>query len=379
MVELSAGGEVLMFRFPEVHPEAVLRVSFRRTLRIPDDGRHYPLPPGLGNFPMRLVDDFPGSVPEPWMQDGGVMLPMYQAEALWVDFDTQEVDDRAEYPFAIKIATGKVNAASGQRMRKGLNMEPQDYVVAPRQPWVDGYCIGKGVIRQFVAMPLGGGYSAEEQLTGNGEFGGLQILVYPMKRKAFEKRFPKPEPTPAMYDLSGPEDAPRVCYCMRPRSMGFAPGGRMRQEIYEDPYEPEEWDLENYSHCFVHIANSEVWTEITGKRPPYLPMTAEQYSSHGLPWFDYYAEEGAEAIDGAEKLKGLKSLKEMVEMNGDGPLPGNGTVERLHVREIGRKPRLVREGELESKEPENPISEKFTPDSITKITSDKLKKFWDAL
>ncbi len=164
-------------------------------------------------------------------------------------------------------------------------------------------------------------------------------------------------------------------------SMGFAPGGRMRQEVYEDPYEPEEWDLENYSHCFVHVANSEAWTEITGKRPPYPPMTAEQYSSHGLPWFDYYAEEGAEAIDGAEKLKGLKSVKEMGEMKGDGPLPGNGTLGRLPVREIGRKPRLVREGELEPKpkEPEPVKSEKFTPGYITHITPDKLRKFWDSL
>ncbi|NTU52282.1 MAG: hypothetical protein HGA97_00985 [Chlorobiaceae bacterium] len=366
MVELNARGDELVFRFPEVHPEAALRVSFRRTLRIPDDGKDYPLPPGLGNFPMRLVDDFSGNVPKPWMRDGGVMLPMYQAEALWVGFNTREVDDRAEYPFAIKISTGKVNAASGQRMRKGLNMEPQDYVVAPRQPWVDGYCVEKGVIRQFVAMPLGSGYSVEEQVTGSGEFGGMQVLVYPMKRSAFEKRFPKPEPMGRRYELSGPEDSPNVCYCLRPHSMGFAPGGRMRQEVYEDPYEPEEWDLENYSHCFVHIANSEVWGEITGKRPPYPPMTAVEYSRYGLPWFDYYAEEGAEAIDGAEKLKGLKSVKEMGEMKGDGPLPGNGTVERLRVREIGRKPRLVREGELESPKPVN-------------FTHDYLKKFWDAL
>lgn len=27
-------------------------VSFHRTLRIPDDGRTYPLPPGLGMFPL---------------------------------------------------------------------------------------------------------------------------------------------------------------------------------------------------------------------------------------------------------------------------------------------------------------------------------------
>ena len=56
MIELKSDG--LVFSFPEVHPDATLRVEFERTLRIPDDGRDYPLPPGLGNFPLRHVDDF---------------------------------------------------------------------------------------------------------------------------------------------------------------------------------------------------------------------------------------------------------------------------------------------------------------------------------
>ena len=32
-----------------------LAISFERTLRIPNDGRKYPLPPGLGLFPIRVV------------------------------------------------------------------------------------------------------------------------------------------------------------------------------------------------------------------------------------------------------------------------------------------------------------------------------------
>ena len=61
----------------------------------------------------------------------------------------------------------------------------------PEQSWLDGYCIEKDIIRQFVAMPLGSGYSAEEQITGEAEHGGIQIIVYPMKPEIFEKRFPQ--------------------------------------------------------------------------------------------------------------------------------------------------------------------------------------------
>ena len=57
-----------------------------------------------------------------------------------------------------------------------LNRDPQDYMVLPEQPWLDGYCVEKGVIRQFVAMPLGEGYSGEEQITGAAEHGGRAHL-----------------------------------------------------------------------------------------------------------------------------------------------------------------------------------------------------------
>ena len=47
-------------------------IRFQRTLRIPDDDRTYPLPPGLGRFPLRHVDDFADRVPETWLERGGV-------------------------------------------------------------------------------------------------------------------------------------------------------------------------------------------------------------------------------------------------------------------------------------------------------------------
>ena len=55
MIELR--NKTLEFSFPEVHPDAKLKISFQRTLRVPDDGKDYPLPPGLGRFPIKHVDD----------------------------------------------------------------------------------------------------------------------------------------------------------------------------------------------------------------------------------------------------------------------------------------------------------------------------------
>ena len=154
MIELQ--DDALTFSFPDVHPEARLSIDLQRTLRIPDDGNDYPLPPGLGRFPIRLVDDFSKEVPRTWFQHGGVMLPMYQSEALWLNFQCGWVEkNNTQYPFAIKIAAGKINAVSGDAWTDGLQSRSQDYMVAPEQPWLDGFCVEKGYIRQFVAMPLG--------------------------------------------------------------------------------------------------------------------------------------------------------------------------------------------------------------------------------
>jgi hypothetical protein len=40
-----------------------LQIEFQRTLRIPDDGKIYPLPAGFGRFPLRHVDDYKETVP----------------------------------------------------------------------------------------------------------------------------------------------------------------------------------------------------------------------------------------------------------------------------------------------------------------------------
>ena len=57
----------------------------------------------------------------------------------------------------MKIATGKVCALTGDRWANHLNADPQDYLVLPEQPWLDGYCVEKGLVRQFVAIRLAAG------------------------------------------------------------------------------------------------------------------------------------------------------------------------------------------------------------------------------
>lgn len=335
MIELK--NDRLVFAFPELHADAVLEVELQRTLRIPDDGRTYPLPPGRGAFPLRHVDDFGKEVPADWLRHGGVMLPMYQAEAMWLKFRAPH-----GYPFAIKVAAGKINAVTGKPWDDGLDRDPQNYVVHPGQPWLDGYVVTKGTIRQFVAMPLGAGYSAEEQITGRAEFGGLQIQAIPLRPEHWVSWRSASARRPA-FEAFAPAAVTRG-ESARP-DMALGMGGSMKQDIYKDRRPLDQWDTTNGSRCFVHLSNAMVWRQITGQAPPTVPPTAKEYTKAGLPWFDYYAHH-LEAVEGSATLANLHSISELAEMTGQVGLPENTSVTPGHVVPLraGLKPGEVRQG-----------------------------------
>jgi len=318
---------------------ASLEIEFQRTLRIPDDGKIYPLPAGFGHFPLRHVDDYKNNVPAPWNERGGVLMPMYQSEALWIRFSTR-------YPFAVKVAAGKINAVTGESWTTGLQADPQNYVVLPEQPWLDGFAVRKGVIRQFVAMPLGAGYSAEEQITGKAETGGIQLQLFPLRAEAYfrheiEARLPK-SLADLLYELVDAElldsginyclSAP--CRVMEDASMGLGAGGTMRQEIFEDPHDFSDWDLSLTSRCFVHLCNSLVWSQATGSNPPHPPFTAKEYRRAGVPWFDYYRDD-ISALSGSSVLDKVKSVFALGQAKGEKPLPDNSSIEPELIVQYG--------------------------------------------
>jgi len=293
-----------------------LGVTFMRTLRIPDDGKQYPLPPGLGCFPLRRVSDCGRRAPAAWRERGGLILPMYQREAMWMNFSAP-----GWRPCAVKIGIGKINAVSGEPWDERLEPGRQDYVVCPNQPWLDGINAGDGFVRQFVAMPLGMGYTVEGQVSGKEEFGGVQIVVYAPKRGLFPARRPMRR---GLWSI----DDGLFCLCEDSGGydMGLGAGGRMRQKIYPDPYGIDTWDRDSANRLFVHIANSLVWREITGEEPPQTPVSARSYSESGLPWFELY-DELAGDVAASTTLAGVKSVKQVDEGKGFAAQQDDATVE----------------------------------------------------
>ena len=115
----------------------------------------------------------------------------------------------------------------------------------------------------------------------------------------------------------------------------------MQQEIYEDPYNFDEWDLRATQRCFVTLANAEQWMDITGEEPPMRAISAQTYTEAGLPWFDYYNID-KEAIAGAKKLGKIKSIKELDDENGTDIWPADGKVKNPSIVNLMR--RLVKVG-----------------------------------
>jgi hypothetical protein len=258
-----------------------LSLSLQRTLRVPGTGGPYPLPPGLGRLPVHVA-------PEP----GAFVVPLRQGEALWLAFDGAWWK-----PNAVQVGVGDVNALTGGPWADGLRGDPQNYVVCPEQPWLDGINTGGATVRQFVAMPLGRGATVAEQLSGPDAAAGLRVRVF--------------EPRPGRFPDEEPERPPRPPGPPTPAAsaagMGVAAGGEIRQRIHPDRHGIETWDPDGPTEAFVAILNSAQYRALTGRRPPGPPIDAATYTRYGLPWFDRYDEPLGD-IPGSGRLAGVEPV-----------------------------------------------------------------------
>lgn len=100
-------------------------------------------------------------------------------EARWLSFGSSE-------PAALQVGVGKVCAVSGESWTDRLVRQPQNYVVLPRQPWLDGTNARDGFIRQFVAVRHGSGATVEAQVTGEDVHVGIQLRAVGLKPRALQ-------------------------------------------------------------------------------------------------------------------------------------------------------------------------------------------------
>ena len=286
---------------PQVHREATTSVRLIRTVRVPDDGKTYPLPPGLGSFPARSVDTRD--------QVARWKIPMLQSEAMWIAFESAKFEG---YPFRVRVLAGALDAISGEEAQFGedglpkdeMPRDPQGFVEVPRQPWLDGFRTAEGVVRQFVAEPLGAGRTVEEQLAGTRGKGGIWIGLQPLDAGVWEGEKELREQARKMLRSSVMASTNSV----ESSEMGLAPGGGIVQQILKPQRSEDQWS-DAFVWIRVDIKSSMQWLEETGEVPPQRPIDARTYTDLGMRWYTYWDRE-AEALSAPSPFAALKSLRD---------------------------------------------------------------------
>lgn len=252
-------------------------------------------------------------------------MGMYQREALWLGFAGEDYK-----PNAVKVAVGGVNAVSGTVWEEGLNSQPQNYLVCPNQPWLDGINAGDGFIRQFVATPLGSQETIEAQITGAENVGGIHLTVYEPKAGVFADEPPETTSAEVGYvEAMGGE-------------MGLAAGGKITQKIYRDPYSIDVWEQRDSENLDIYILNSEQYQAITGVEPPAV-VSLETYAEYGLPWFELY-DKSLVDVPPPENLAGVKTTQGSDDAMKNGVNAGELPTQKLHLRKSRTLNRPRRKG-----------------------------------
>jgi hypothetical protein len=301
------------------------KFSFQRTLRVPDDGRDYPLPAGLGCLPVRSIRHLMSpSIPPAWREGHTGIVPMHPAEATWLNFDKR-------LPFAVQVAAGGICAVTGAAMGSQLARTPQNYLAVPPQRWLDGFRVGPDAVRQFVAMPLGHSYTVEGQVTGEESRGGLQVRVVPLRVDLLWAKHVLPSCESAWKSLVRPRTnwdcvvkestAGEVQYCRADQSYGLGAGGRIKQKIYEDRGPADAWDEAAASTCEIHFVPAAQWTALTGERVPTKPPTPADYARAGIPWFD--DQNAAAPLTNPAPLAAVSSVNTVFKQKSGLDLPDN--------------------------------------------------------
>lgn len=204
-------------------------------------------------------------------------------------------------------------------------------MVIPNQPWIDGFITKTGTVSQFVAAPLGSGFTVEGQVSGEEKEGGLQMEVFPLKKDKLPpvpKRVTRGVITPKSFNyccdslevktsFATPAAAGGLMLNASPQSMGMAAGGRMVQEIYPDPYGIGSWETQNRFKVFIHIFHAKDMEAITGEPHP-DEMTPDLYKRHNYPW--YLGKTGS-TLPSKGKLGSVKTVAQLAEEKGYGLHP----------------------------------------------------------
>lgn len=298
-----------------------LSVTLHRTVRMPEGREAGNLPPSLGVFEVHKVADHKSKCPTGWDAEG-VFVPLHDVEAMWLSFRSSE-------PVAILCGAGGVNALTGQKL--GTKLEKDNYMVAPPQPWIDGWKDQDDQVYQFVGTRYQGGEgkTVGEQLLGKESVSGaIGLAVFVAKDRAKLKQVGVPSHGPVL-TTKGMKGGPQGqsvggahCCFSDPgealvdydglsggrgdagfAEMGVGKGGSILQKIYPDPHGLDVWSESPAAVTAIYFVDAKTFSAITGLPMPPLPATFQYYYGH----YFKVADQGMGDVKGSVVFAGLES------------------------------------------------------------------------
>ena len=314
-----------------------LEITFHRTVRVPDGRQPSNLPPSLGRIELYPVSKYAERCPKNW-EPQGYFMALHDTEAMWMSFTPQ-------HPVALLVGAGGINALNGEKL--GTTLAKDNYVVAPPQPWLDGWKDTDGTVYQFVATPYkkGKGISVAEQLMGQeSKTGAIGIALFdPNDVEALKPILPPMEgysgsimdnnfqwtqtaggyahkkglmhlfgettkmqcsaaQVPVEKEVVPPTKTRGLDAALKFTEMGIGRGGKIIQKIYPDPHGLDVWQAEPSAMLATYLVNAKVFEQITGQKVP-EPFGHEGYHGH---WFGLKDLQQGD-IAGTQKFSGLKS------------------------------------------------------------------------
>eukprot|EP00013_Stygamoeba_regulata_P002786 CAMPEP_0177644212 /NCGR_PEP_ID=MMETSP0447-20121125/8562_1 /TAXON_ID=0 /ORGANISM="Stygamoeba regulata, Strain BSH-02190019" /LENGTH=1023 /DNA_ID=CAMNT_0019146547 /DNA_START=119 /DNA_END=3190 /DNA_ORIENTATION=+ len=125
-----------------------LKRGLRYPSKAPADNKPIPTPAPVGDLKSLKVADYAENIPEDVSRLGGLLLPMYQSESLWLCLS-------AACPHAVRVGVDGLNCLTGKKWTKALDSTEQDFFVCPPQHWITAFKgLEPGTIQQLVPPPL---------------------------------------------------------------------------------------------------------------------------------------------------------------------------------------------------------------------------------
>ncbi|KAF3935165.1 hypothetical protein ABW20_dc0107363 [Dactylellina cionopaga] len=338
-----------------------LKISFRRTIRIPDNQETNDLPPDLGAMKVTNVKHVSSWLSESMRDKGGLLLPMHDG---------------------VNIISGEPeteNSATNLRRRELVSQgrSIQDYIVLPGQMWLDSIAHRPGEFKQFVTPPFKKELTVEAQFASAEHHGCLRFEITPevegynhferpdgdlvrlfihvltgklivtfatsnwqlgavaeairdqedipadLQRLIFGRRKLDPFRTLSDYNIQDgsklyllvqlPEsrNRQRVSRTDAAAEMGLAAGGVIKQYIIKDNLKSDQWDRSKTFGINVQMLNARLYDTIISGPDPNVPISNDDDSSGSSVARFVEDMEPSDIIPILTNLKGFKSIGEM--------------------------------------------------------------------